>query len=102
MCSSDLRFARHHAERGTFPCYTKVNLKNVASPFGHKHRTDYLHATQETGAEHSQWQRYLAKEHADQLRYRILNKNRLNQHYISNAKFKELFPDYIAGKDLKL
>lgn len=91
------RFARHHVERGSFPNYTKVDLKSVATPFGIKHHSDYLDATSETSMEYSAWQQHLSKLYLDDLKYKILHKNRLDKHYIENSEFKANMLNYMAG-----
>ena len=98
------RFARHHVERGSFPNYTRVPDLSAVEPFGKKHHADFLAATYEVhrnddGAflPDSPWQRHLREAHSRDLIYEILNANRMNQRYISERKFKEQFPDFVAG-----
>jgi hypothetical protein len=96
------RFARHHVERGSFPNYTKVDLQSVATPFGLKHHSDYIDATSESKYEYSEWQQHLSRMHSNDLKFRILDKNRLDHHYIANPEFKAMIWDYVAGEDIVL
>lgn len=98
------RFARYHVERGSFPNYTRVAELDTVQPFGPKHHKEFLEATNETNRnEHgkrvlnSPWQEHVKEEYAKDLMYRILRANRHDSQYIRDPKFKEQYPDFIAG-----
>lgn len=98
------RFARYHAERGSFPNYTRVADLNAAQPFGPKHHKDFLYSTNETNRDDegnaipdSAWQEYVREEYAKDLMYRILQANGHNRQYVGERGFKEKYADFISG-----
>ncbi len=92
------RFARLHAEHGSFPDYTKVDAANDRLPFGKKEHREYLAATSESTLEESPWQQYIRAEHEQSLHFEIMRRNRMDRLVIRDASAKERFPRFVAGE----
>jgi hypothetical protein len=73
-------------------------------PFGEKHHHEFLEATNESGLVEddlcdpvSPWQKYIQREYAQDLKYKIIHANWHNRLYVSESKFKLCYDDFIAG-----
>lgn len=98
------RFARYHVERGSFPNYTSARDLKTVKPFGQRHHKEFLEVTNETNrnqqnefVEDSPWQKYVRKNYAKDLQYRILKANMHDKRYTSDTRFKASYPNFIAG-----
>jgi hypothetical protein len=97
------RFARHHAERGSFPNYAKPPSSPIAMPFGSRAHADFIAATSESDVKYSAWQRYVCEEYEKDLHYRIIAKNKLDRFIIRDATARARLPAFVAGQiDLTL
>jgi hypothetical protein len=92
------RFARLHAEYGSFPDYTKIEAVNDRLPFGEKAHKDYLATTRESESEDSAWQQYIRQEYEQSLYFEIMRRNRLDRLIIRDASAKERFPRFVSGE----
>lgn len=92
------KFARLHAEHGSFPDYTKVNAANDRLPFGEKEHKDFLAATRESESEDSPWQQYVRTEYERSLQFEVMRRNRLDRLVIRDASAKERFPRFVTGE----
>ncbi len=99
------RFARHHVERGSFPNYSRVYELAHVMPFGEKHHKEFLAATNETSTVEddlvdsmSPWQKYIRKEHGEDLMYRIIKANGHDRQFITDTRIKLRYDAFIEGK----
>jgi hypothetical protein len=91
------RFARIHAEHGSFPNYLKVEAINDRLPFGEREHKEFLAATSEKDSTYSPWQNYVRVEYEKDLHYEIMRRNRLDRLIIRDSEARARFPSFVTG-----
>lgn len=96
-CYYKARFARYHAERGSFPNYTKVDESLDFMPFGAELHPHFLATTDESTTQDSPWQKYVRGLYEESLHDQILKKNNIKGLLITELKASGRLKRFVSG-----
>ena len=97
-CYYKARFARYHAEHGSFPNYTKVDEELDFKPFGAVIHPDFLAATDESTAKDSAWQKHIRRLYEEKLHDQILHKNNITGLLVTELKASGRLKQFTSGE----
>ena len=97
-CYYKARFARYHAEHGSFPNYTKVDEELDFKPFGAEIHPDFLAATDESTAKDSAWQKHIRRLYEEKLHDQILHKNNITGLLVTELKASGRLKQFTSGE----